>query len=228
MAWTFFSRTAGHPVAVMACALGLAASCAWAAGPAAPTAAASRSAAVPGLPAGWTLLADGQAVRDERTGLVWARCVAGMQWTGLTCSGQPRLMSRGEASAYAGERAQADGLGWRLPRVVELQRLLDKNARVPGLPYRVFPGAPAEWHWSATAQVHQTRDNPYNYGSVQQQREGGGGPRVLPNMGWAVDLVTGEARGDVGKATRLPVRLVYTPAAAGVSPAGASASRPAD
>lgn len=213
----------------MVWALGLVASAVWAAGSAAPRAAASPAGpAASELPPGWTLLADGHAVRDERTGLVWARCVAGMEWNGSTCSGQPRLMSRGEASAHAGERAQAEGLGWRLPRVVELQRLLDKNARVTGLPHRVFPAAPAEWHWSATAQVHQTRDNPYNYGSVQQQREGGAGPRLLPNMGWAVHWGTGEARGDIGKATRLPVRLVYTPAPGAAPAAGPAALRPGD
>lgn len=182
--------------------------------PAAPKAAASRPAPAPEAVPGWTPLADGHAVRDDRTGLVWARCVAGMEWNGSTCTGQPRLMTRGEASAHAGERALAESLGWRLPRVVELQRLVDKNARQPGLPPKVFPAAPADWHWSGTAQVHQTRDNPYNYGAVQQQREGGGGARLLSNVGWAVDLSSAEARGDVAKSTRLPVRLVYTPAPA--------------
>lgn len=182
-----------------------------AAGPAA--VAASRPASAPQAPPGWTPLADGHAVRDERTGLVWARCVVGMEWNGRTCTGRPRLMTRGEAVAHAGERALADALGWRLPRVVELQRLVDKSQRQPGPPPQVFPAAPADWHWSGTAQVRQTRDNPYNYGAVQQQREGGGGARVMTGVGWAVDLGSAEARGDVSKASRLPVRLVYTPAA---------------
>lgn len=184
---------------------------AWAAPAAAPASRPAAASTPAALPAGWKASADGRWVMDERSGLAWARCVVGMEWNGSTCAGQPRLLERGEAQALAAERAQADGLGWRLPRVVELQRLVDKTARPSGPPAAVFPAAPRDWYWSGTAQVHQTRDNPYAYDNAVQQRQGGGGARVLAGMGWAVDMATAEARGDVAKTSRLPVRLVHTP-----------------
>ncbi len=156
----------------------------------------------------WAISEDGAYVIDTRAGLAWPRCVEGMRWSGTTCTGQPRLLNRAEATALATERWKAEGVDWRLPRVPELQRLIDKSISPPGLNPALFPAAPGGWHWSATANVSGRGSNPYNYGTIMKgQAEAGAGQMAMLN-GWAVSLSTGEARDDAARKSRLPVRLV--------------------
>ncbi len=156
----------------------------------------------------WSLSADGAYVLDHRAGLAWPRCVEGMQWTGKTCTGKPALLDRAEATALATERWQAEGVGWRLPRAPELQRLVDKALSPPGLNPDLFPAAPGQWHWSATSNVSAPSTNQYTYGNIVQGRAGDGARQAAMINGWAVNLSTGEARGDTARASKLPVRLV--------------------
>ena len=158
--------------------------------------------------ADWTLSEDGATVIDTRAGLAWPRCVEGMRWSGKTCTGQPRLLDRAEATALATGRWKAEGVDWRLPRVPELQRLIDKSTSPPGLNPALFPAAPGGWHWSATANVSGRGGNPYNYGTVMQGQGGAGAGQMAMINGWAVNLSTGEASGDTARSSRLPVRLV--------------------
>lgn len=153
------------------------------------------------------LSADGAYVLDARAKLAWPRCVEGMRWTGKTCTGTPLRLNRADALALASTRFKADGVRWRLPRVTELQRLVDKAASPHGLDPALFPAAPDEWHWAVSSNLHtNTAVNPYNYGNIVQGRTGGDSMAVL--LGWAVNLETGEARGDVAKRSELVVRLV--------------------
>lgn len=158
--------------------------------------------------ADWSLSADGAYVLDQRAGLAWPRCVEGMQWTGKTCTGQPLLLDRAEATALAADRWKAEGVGWRLPRAAELQRLVDKSLSPPGLNPSLFPAAPGQWHWTATANVNALSTNQYTYGNITQGRAGDGARQAAMLNGWAVNLSTGEARGDAARASKLPVRLV--------------------
>ncbi len=157
----------------------------------------------------WALSPDGAYVHDLRAGLAWPRCVEGMQWTGKTCTGKPLLLDRAEASALAVNRWKAENIGWRLPRAAELQRLVDKTANPPGLNTRLFPAAPELWYWSSTANVGGLRAaNPYNYNTIRRDLEGDSAGQMALLNGWAVSLSTGEARGDVARGSKLPVRLV--------------------
>lgn len=157
----------------------------------------------------WALSPDGAYVHDLRAGLAWPRCVEGMQWTGKTCKGKPLLLDRAEATALAANRWKAENIGWRLPRAAELQRLVDKTANPPGLNTRFFPAAPDLWYWSSTANVSGLRAaNPYNYNTIRQDREGDSAGQMALLNGWAVSLSTGEARGDVARGSKLPVKLV--------------------
>lgn len=143
---------------------------------------------------------------DPRTQLSWARCVEGMQWTGKTCTGEPLLLTHAQALTRAAARAKEDGQPWRVPRVPELRRLVEKISK-PGLGSAEFPAAPLAWHWTATANVRQDKPNPYNYGNVANAR--GSNANDTPFLlGWAVELASGEARGDIPKSRPLPVRLV--------------------
>jgi hypothetical protein len=155
---------------------------------------------------------DGQAVLDTSTGLLWSRCVEGMQWDGRRCAGQAQRFTHAQAVSAAARRAKAEGLAWRLPRLPELRRLADRSARVPGLDPRLFPGAPDDWYWSGTANLHAERNrNPYNYGNVMRGDAGGRGSGEAALFGWALMLSSGEGRGDMPKSTALPVRLLRAP-----------------
>lgn len=162
--------------------------------------------AAPGAPPSLELAPGAQLVIDARARLAWPRCVEGMRWNGRNCTGTARLLTYGEAQALVRERALQDGVRWRLPRVNELRRLLAPGAQPPGVDAALFPAAPRDWHWTGTASVNTATVNPYAYGTVQ--RGGAGESRLTVQQAWAVDMASGESRGDVGRATRLPVRLV--------------------
>lgn len=159
--------------------------------------------------ADWRVSDDGAYVIDVRAQLAWPRCVEGMQWNGTTCTGKPLLLDRAEATALATARWQAEGVAWRLPRAAELQRLVGKAAHnAAGADARLFPAAPDLWYWSSTANVSGVRGNQYNYNTIRQSREGDSAGQMALLNGWAVNMATGEARGDVARASKLPVRLV--------------------
>jgi hypothetical protein len=147
---------------------------------------------------------DGSVVVDEQARLAWSRCVEGMRWDGVTCVGAPAFMNHGEAVAAAAARARRDGVPWRLPRVGEMQHA----ARRSPPPLARTPAAPAGMHWSATAVVDLGPVNQYRYENARRHVTEGNANRIAFLHGWAVDLVTGQARDDVPKSTRLPVRLV--------------------
>ena len=154
----------------------------------------------------------GAQILDPYTGLAWSRCVEGMHWNGKTCTGQPVHVGHAKALALAVARKGADGFAWRLPRVAELQRLATRMGAGAGLDSALFPAAPAESHWAMTASVemHLTPVNPYHYANVQRGRTEENTTQLSFLHGWAVNPVTGEARGDVPKRTELPVRLVWS------------------
>lgn len=159
--------------------------------------------------AGWTLSADGASVVDVRSKLVWARCVQGMVWDGLSCTGVPLLMTHGEATALAAARSKAEGVTWRLPRVPELRRMAGKVGKPASPDAALFPAAPQDWHWSITASLNTGSGiNPYDYDIIRQGRAGGNVDQIAVRQGWAVHLGSGEARGDVTKRSLLTVRLV--------------------
>jgi hypothetical protein len=153
---------------------------------------------------------DGSFVLDARAQVAWSRCVEGMRWTGKTCAGTPLLFSHAEAMALALERERTTGLHWRVPRVVELQRLVNKDTRPPSVDPRLFPAAPRGWHWTSTAAINTARVNQYDYGNIMQGRNEQNTNHMAFLHGWAVNLASGESRSDVTKRTKLPVRLVLS------------------
>ena len=169
-----------------------------------PQGAPARSASTP-APA-FTLSSDGALVIDQRARLAWPRCVEGMRWDGHACSGTPGLFTYGEAQALVRQRWQASGVRWRLPRVNELRRLVNRSVQPPALDAALFPAAPRAWHWTGTASVNTATVNPYAYGNVA--RGGAGEHQLAVQQAWAVDMGSGDARGDVGRGSKLAVRLV--------------------
>lgn len=159
-------------------------------------------AASAGGAADWAVSADGAYVIDVRARLAWPRCIEGMSWNGGACAGTPQLLDHAEAQALAVNRWKAESVRWRLPTSHELKRLAGHMGT------DLFPGSPGGWYWSGSATVNTAQANPYNYGNVMQGRSGDATNRLNYLHGWAVNLSTGEAAGDVSRRNRLPVRLV--------------------
>lgn len=150
---------------------------------------------------------DGREVLDPATHLAWARCLLGQRWDGRQCAGSPTMLRHAEALSQARTLARATGQHWRVPRVPELQRLVRRNGE--GLDPQLFPGSPADWHWSSTPSLSRESLNPYNDGSVMrgQTTSTDQADSSFINA-WAVHLGDGQARSDVPKTSRLAVRLV--------------------
>ena len=70
------------------------------------------------------------------------------------------------------------------------------------------PAAPAGWYWSSTVRIDSEAVNPYAYRNVQKGATETHADRLVPQVGWAVDARTGEARSDMPRRERLPLRLV--------------------
>lgn len=192
--WNSIFRLAGEAALVAAGPL------VWAAEPTSAASAASASSLRPS--------ADGLSVLDLREKQVWLRCVEGMRWDGKTCTGDPVLMTHSEAVAWAAAVAKAEGVNWRLPHVTELRRLAGSAAGRSALDPKIFPTAPVGWYWSRTASLNTAKVNQYDYANIARGRNNDNAVRLNYRQSWAVNMGTGEARGDVDRATKLSVRLV--------------------
>lgn len=158
-----------------------------------------------------TISADGEAIIDAQAGVAWSRCAEGMRWTGKTCEGEAVLATHKEALNLASDRRKADGEDWRLPRVTALKQLAADALNLRDGGRSRFPRAPEGWYWAGSANVDSSAPsvNQYNYGNLSQGRSSENTNRMAFLHGWAVDMATGEARGDfLKRTTRLPVRLV--------------------
>lgn len=160
-------------------------------------------AAEPGLVAS----ADGQELLDAAAGHAWPRCAEGMRWDGRGCTGEPTLFTHAQALAQARSRSQAEGQAWRVPRVPELKHFGGRLAHAPR-PDALTPSAPQGWYWTSTARIDSETVNPYAYRNVQRGVTETQTNRLVVQHGWAVDPRSGEARGDMPKRERLPLRLV--------------------
>lgn len=160
-------------------------------------------------PARFKVSDGGDEVIDIQAKLVWKRCVEGMNWDGLTCSGKAQLFDYTQAQARAKVVFQSTRLPWRLPHVPELKRLIESGHSNPKVDQVLFPHSPPQWFWSASASVASNGTfNPYNYGNISQGRTSSSSNQMAFLHGWAVNLSNGEARGEVAKHSALAVRLV--------------------
>ena len=172
----------------------------------APLAHAQPTAATPASSAAaFQLSADASMVIDLRGKLAWPRCVEGMVWSGKACTGMAEVFNYKQASAHAAQRSKTESLRWRLPRVAELKRLLDRSSKPQGLSPELFPNAPRDWHWTGTAAVNAQRLNSYSYDQVNKS---GSIASLSAQQAWAVNTETLQAVPDMGKGNALLLRLV--------------------
>lgn len=119
----------------------------------------------------------------KTTGLMWARCSLGQQWTGQGCSGEPTLLSWAEALTASFGQISAGFADWRLPNKNELEFIVEEACSQPAINRRIFPATPSQFYWTSS---------PYA-GSAQGA--------------WSVDFGYGTVSATV-KTGKLPVRLV--------------------
>jgi len=151
---------------------------------------------------------DGQTVVDVESGLAWSRCVEGMRWSGGRCVGQALRVMQSQGPDLAAARRQADGRPWRVPRAIEMRRVLQRAAGSPGGIDKLFPDTPEGWLWSASATIEAGPVNIHSYDSVMRGRTSENEERLDGLHGWVIDGHTGRARSDMSRDTPLPVRLV--------------------
>lgn len=92
---------------------------------------------------------DGSEVTDTMTGLVWRRCVEGMNWNAdvQTCTGSVARFHWLDALEYV--KANHTG-GWRIPNAKELFSIVDVEKQSPALDGFAFPNAPTTGVFSST------------------------------------------------------------------------------
>jgi hypothetical protein len=94
-------------------------------------------------------------VTDQKTGLIWRRCVEGMSWAAetSTCTGTAAAYTYDQALAQAITASIATGITWRLPNIKELASIADKSRRNPAIDATVFPATPSNLFWSSSPYV---------------------------------------------------------------------------
>jgi Protein of unknown function (DUF1566) len=99
----------------------------------------------------YVISADGAEVTDQKTGLIWRRCVEGMTYSGGTCTGTASTFTHEAALLRATAQANSTGVAWRLPNVKELSSILDRSHINPAIDTNVFPATPATGlFWSSS------------------------------------------------------------------------------
>ncbi len=160
----------------------------------------------------FTVSDDGQEVRDNKSRLIWRRCVQGMNWDGRTCVGVPAELDFNQAQSLATAEAKASQQRWRLPHVPELRMLMlyqPSDGKGTLVDAQVFPATTGTWHWTASSTVLGGGNfNQYSYDNIAQNRTSGAVNRTQFLHGWAVHFGTGEAAGNIKKRSPLLVRLV--------------------
>jgi len=114
-------------------------------------------------PSSFIAISGGAEIVDQDSGLVWARCALGMQWSGKSCTGAPLQSDRATILASLAETGK-----WRLPRVEELQRLALAMSRPGSAAARAFPVGPKGWYWTASSRVRPGDLNQYDYSNIER------------------------------------------------------------
>jgi hypothetical protein len=128
--------------------------------------------------------ADDGVVSAPATGLTWQRCSLGQKFNDGNCHGSASKVDWADAQ----KAATVAGHGWRLPTQTELVSLLLSNCTAPATDNAAFPGTPATWYWSSTA------DGPQGAWFVDFEKGGGAGATLRASVA-AVRLVrTGSDR----------------------------------
>ena len=96
----------------------------------------------------FTPSADGQEVADATTGLIWRRCVEGMEWNGSSCKMKPLKFKLAAARERAADADNKTGKAWRIPNKDELTSIVVKTKSIPKIDLSAFPNSPSAVFWA--------------------------------------------------------------------------------
>lgn len=101
----------------------------------------------------FTVSVDGNEVTDQKTGLIWRRCIEGLSWDGTACTGTASIFSQEAALQHAAAEATNTGVAWRLPNIKELYSIVSMDVITPAIETAAFPATPASWFRTSTPYV---------------------------------------------------------------------------
>jgi len=96
---------------------------------------------------------DNGTVTDTNNKRVWLRCGLGMSWNGSSCEGKTLTYDWSAAKDAVNElnsKKVAGRSDWRLPRLSELQGIVEKQCFKPAINLDVFPFTPESGFWTST------------------------------------------------------------------------------
>ncbi len=96
---------------------------------------------------------DNGTVTDTKSSRVWLRCGLGMSWNGSNCEGKTLTYDWNAAVEAVNElnaKKVAGRSNWRLPKLAELQSIVEKQCFKPAINLDVFPFTPEAGFWSST------------------------------------------------------------------------------
>lgn len=108
----------------------------------------------------FALAGDGTAT-ELASGLVWMRCSLGQSWdlNSGACQGPARMFDLAElrdAIQRINQQGFAGHADWRLPRIDELEAIIEQACWRPAINGRVFPNTAAGWYWSSSQDVRDS------------------------------------------------------------------------
>lgn len=146
----------------------------------------STAFATPTTPTSDFIINNDGTVTHKTTGLMWMRCANGQKWTGSDCIGRAKKYSYAEATAL--KRRFAGYSDWRLPNIVELQAIVERENFNPAINTTAFPSASNSWFWSSSPSAYDSDyawvvgfyDGNDGYGG----KDGGSGVRLVRGGQW--------------------------------------------
>ncbi len=88
---------------------------------------------------------NGNAVMDNKTQLIWARCLVGMTWSGSACEGEAEMIDLRSALGRWPDSGQ-----WRVPSFDELMGIT-RQYQIPPIDLDAFPNSPPIGVWTSSA-----------------------------------------------------------------------------
>jgi len=89
-------------------------------------------------------------IRDKITGLMWKKCVQGMNYADDCATGTLVVKTWQEALQNAADEQFADHADWRLPNKNELFSIVESRCAGPSINWNIFPNADSGQQWTST------------------------------------------------------------------------------
>lgn len=112
-------------------------------------------------------------VLDQASDLIWYRCHAGESWQGEQCVGSGLLLPFIEAQQYAAAAKVAGFDDWRVPKIKEMESLLEEACISPAVNVLIFQTLQVLSYWSSSTNFwsNSSARSLYFYKGVYSNRQ---------------------------------------------------------